>query len=176
MTDRRPIIMTARMGRDDFAWANGLRRQYYPIERNHVAAHITLFHHLPGPYAGEVVRCAQQMAAQYAAPRSMVSDVIKRDGGVAYHVESADLLAIRMEMAEQFHGLLTAQDQGEPRLHITVQNKVTAAVAKETFAKLGAGFMPRPLSITGLALYRYADGLWENMGEYGFRGKVTVAQ
>ena len=43
----KPIIMTALMGKADFAWADRMRRQYYPAERNVVSAHITLFHHLP---------------------------------------------------------------------------------------------------------------------------------
>ncbi|WOE76575.1 2'-5' RNA ligase family protein [Alterisphingorhabdus coralli] len=175
MIDRRPIIMTARMGLDDFAWANGLRRRYFPPERNHIAAHITLFHHLPGHYADQVVQCAKAMAGQYAAPSAILSDLMKLGGGVAYRIESPALQTMRAEIAEQFHGLLTAQDQGRPRLHITVQNKVAAAIAKETYAELATHFMPRPLSITGLALHRYDGGPWEDMGEYGFRGKTVAA-
>lgn len=172
--DRRPIIMTARMGGDDFAWANGLRRQYYPPERNQIAAHITLFHHLPGHCADQVTQCAKDMTRQYAPPHAMLSDLMKLNGGVAYRIESITLLAMRRDIAEQFHGLLTAQDQGRPRLHITVQNKATAALARETYAALAANFEPRSLMITGLALHRYDGGPWEGMGEYGFRGKAIA--
>lgn len=172
--DRRPIIMTARMGRDDFAWANGLRRQYYPVEHNRVPAHITLFRHLPGHYATQVVDCAKRITAEYAPPSAMLSDVLRRDGGAAYALESPELNAMHDQLAEQFHGLLTVQDQGQLRLHITVQNKVKAAEARAAYAILAALFEPRPLVITGLCLHRYDDGIWEEMGEYGFRGRARA--
>ncbi len=31
----RPIIMTAQMGKAEFAWADSLRRRYFPPEREH---------------------------------------------------------------------------------------------------------------------------------------------
>ena len=65
--------------------------------------------------------------------------------GVAYRVDSPELLSIRDELAEEFRGLLIPQDQARPRLHITVQNKVEPAAAKMLHAELSATFKPRPL-------------------------------
>jgi len=41
------LIITAELGQVDFSWIEGLRRANYPPERNHVPAHLTMFHALP---------------------------------------------------------------------------------------------------------------------------------
>lgn len=168
---REPIIMTASLCAADQAWANALRRAHYPPERNVLDAHVTLFHHLPGAYGAEVVARAKALAAEFAAPDARLSEVMNLGRGVAYRIHSSGLLAIRDMMAEGLHGLLTAQDQGQPRLHITVQNKVEPAAAKALLHQLSAEFLPRPIAITGLALHRYMGGPWEPIGDWRFRGK-----
>lgn len=169
-----PIIMTASMGAADQAWANALRRAHYPAERNVIDAHITLFHHLPGAYEAEAVARVKALAAEFAAPDATLSEVMNMGRGVAYRIHAPGLLAIREVMAEGLHGLLTAQDQGRPRLHITVQNKVEPAAAKALLLQLTAAFLPRPLQITGLALHRYLGGPWEPIGDWRFRGRERV--
>ncbi|PXW71623.1 2'-5' RNA ligase superfamily protein [Blastomonas natatoria] len=171
---REPIIMTAMLGSSDQVWANALRRAHYPADRNVVDAHVTLFHHLPGPYEGELVVRTRALAREYAPPAAQLSDVMRMGNGVAYRIHSPGLLAIRAMMADGLHGLLTAQDQGVPRLHITVQNKVEAAAARTLHAELSAVFVPRPLVISGLALHRYLGGPWEPIGNWPFRGKAQV--
>lgn len=173
MMDRRPIILTAKMADQDFAYADRLRRQYYPIERNNVPAHITLFRHLPGRYAPELIGLLRDVTQQLRAPKAMLADILKMSGGVALRIESEELLAIREVIAEHFHGLLTQQDQGHPRLHITIQNKVKTEIAKECYTALSSEFQPRPLIITGLQSHRYDDGGWEDMPAMPFRGKYS---
>ena len=144
----KPIIMTAQMGKADFAWADSLRRRYFPPERNQISAHITLFHHLP-PQALDEIK---------AAVSALAADLPK-------------LLALRMELAERFAGLLTAQDQQTPRLHVTIQNKVVPKEAKRLFDELSAEFEPRPFVIHGIALHYYLDGPWQDIGSWPFRGR-----
>lgn len=172
---REPIIMTASMGAGDQAWANALRRAHYPAERNVLDAHITLFHHLPGAYETEAVTRAKALVAEFAAPDARLSEVMNLGRGVAYRIHSPGLLAIREMMAEGLHGLLTAQDQGQPKLHITVQNKVEPSAAKALLQDLSAQFLPRPLVITGLALNRYMGGPWEPIGNWRFRGRLKAS-
>jgi hypothetical protein len=64
--------------------------------------------------------------------------------------------------------MLTPQDAGGWRAHITVQNKVPAGVGRDTLALLSGGFTPRPLTLTGLASYYYRGGPWEPIGRYRF--------
>ncbi|MGL5837777.1 MAG: 2'-5' RNA ligase family protein [Sphingorhabdus sp.] len=159
------------MGKADQAWADALRRTHFPPERNHLSAHITLFHHLPPTHLTEIKARLAAVARGYAPPSAMVSAVMMLGRGVAYRIDCPDLLAIRDELAETFTGLLIPQDQARPRLHITVQNKVEPAIAKTLHAELSAAFQPRPLSITGLAAYYYKGGPWEPIQSWSFSGR-----
>ena len=164
-----PIIVTALMGAADFAWADGLRRAHFPTERNWLGAHITLFHHLPPSALGEVAGRLKRLGAG-PPPTARLTDVMLLGRGVAYRVESPELLAMRAELADAFAGMLTPQDQAKPRLHITIQNKVTPDAAKALADQLRADFRPRPLAIAGLAAWHYRGGPWEMAMKAMFRG------
>lgn len=167
----RPIIMTAQMGKAEFAWAEGLRRRHFPPERNQISAHITLFHHLPPQALDEIRSAVVALAADFPKPAATLSGLIHLGRGVAYHLHAPKLLALRMELADRFAGLLTAQDQQKPRLHITVQNKVPSGEAKRLFEQLAAEFEPRPFAIHGIGLHYYLDGPWQDIGTWPFRGR-----
>lgn len=164
-----PIIVTALMGAADFGWAEGLRRAHFPAERNLVPAHITLFHHLP-PSALEEVAWRLKRLCAGPSPGARLTEVMLLGRGVAYRVESPDLMAMRDELGEAFAGLLVPQDRGRPRLHITVQNKVEPAEAKKLATALRSDFRPRPLAIAGLAAWHYRGGPWELAVKASFRG------
>lgn len=165
-----PIIITSEMGKADLAWANGLRRAHFPPERNYLDAHITLFHHLPPSNLAEIKSRLAALASDCPPPLAHITEVIMLGRGVAYRVESPELLSIRDELAAQFRGLLIPQDQARPRLHITIQNKVEPAVARTLHAQLSASFKPRPLAISGLAAHYYRGGQWEHIATWSFRG------
>ena len=143
MAQAAPIIVTATMGDADFAWADGLRRAHFPPERNVLSAHITLFHHLPPSVEDELV---------------------------AYRIECPALAEMRRDLAEAFHGLLTPQDSAPPRLHVTIQNKVSPEESRALFTALKTAFQPRPFAISGLAAWWYRGGPWEAIRAYRFRG------
>lgn len=167
----KPIIMTAIMGKADFAWADSMRRTHFPVERNVIAAHVTLFHHLPPQALSEIRQAVSELCKLHRPPDAHLRGLIHLGRGVAYQIESPELLAMRMDLAEMFHGLLAAQDQQTPRLHVTIQNKVTPKEAKRLLDELSAKFEPRPFEITGLGLHYYMDGPWQNIGEWPFRGR-----
>lgn len=164
-----PVIVTAEMGSADQAWADTLRARHFPPERNWLKAHITLFHHLP-PRCLPELQAALVEIVRGPAPGARIDRLLNLGQGVAFHVASPELLAIRDELAERFAALLTPQDAGRPRLHITVQNKVTAEVARATLAELERDFVPRTLRIAGLGVYYYRGGPWEVIRRYAFRG------
>ena len=91
------------------------------------------------------------------------------DGGVALRIHSPELDAIRAELADEFHGLLSAQDQGRWTPHVTIQNKVEPRVARALLRSLRESFEPRPLEIIGLQLVRYVDGAWAPVAGWRFR-------
>ncbi len=157
------------MGAADFAWADGLRRAHFPPESNVLRAHLTLFHHLPPARLPELVRMMRD-AARSAPPSARLTEVMSLGRGTAFRVDSPGLLAIREDIAEAFQHDLIPQDQGRPRLHVTVQNKVDPVAAKRLHAELSATFRPRPLAISGLAAWYYRGGPWELAQEVKFRG------
>lgn len=164
-----PIIVTAQMGAADQAWADRLRAAHYPPERNRLAAHITLFHHLPPSLLPEIAD-RLRVIVRDPLPEAWLADVMSLGNGVAFRIESPALIAMRGGLSEAFHGLLTPQDSATPRFHITVQNKVDARIARALLGKLAAEFAPRPLAIAGLAAWHYRGGPWELAWRGDFRG------
>jgi len=163
------LIVTAEIAQRDFSWLEGLRRAHYPPDRNQVPAHLTIFHALP-PSAEPEVRSRLASLAKGEAPTATIEGLMNLGAGVAYRIVSPELERIRDELVDGLHGLLTAQDSGGWRPHITIQNKVAARVARALLASLESDFSPRPLAISGLGLHRYLDGPWERLGAYPFRG------
>lgn len=170
-SDLAPLILTALLPKDLHSWATNLRDQHFPAERNFLEAHVTLFHALPPPYASEIASLCKQVAGELAPIDAELRGVMPLGKGTALKLESDALLALRDNIAEHFHGLLTGQDQHRPRLHITVQNKVSIEAAKALQAELADFVEPRLFQFRGLGLYRYRGGPWEKAGEYVFRGR-----
>ncbi len=168
-----PIIVTATMGAADQRYFDNLRTAHFPPERNHLAAHITLFHQLPPSSLDELDRLVRIIAADTPPPSAHLREVYSLGQGVAFRIDSPALIAIRDRIADRFAGMLSAQDRGTPRLHITVQNKVAPAAARDLLARLAADFRPRPLEIAGLAAHHYLGGPWEQAFARNFRGART---
>ncbi len=164
-----PIIVTALLGDADFAWLDAQRRTYFPPERNHLRAHLTMFHHLPPSVERELLDALKD-EARTKAPPARLTGLINLGRGVAYRVESDGLADIRARLAERFANLLTPQDAASWRPHITIQNKVAPETARALLHQLESDFTPRPLAITGLAAHWYRGGPWEPLASCKFRG------
>ena len=102
------------------------------------------------------------------APAASVGGLMSLGRGVAYRIEAPALTAIRARLVEAFAGLLTPQDAGGWRPHVTVQNKVSPAVAKLLLAQLSQGFRPRAVEIAGLGCWWYRGGPWEPLSRHMF--------
>ena len=163
------LIVTAELGQGDFSWIEGLRRANYPPERNHVPAHLTMFHALP-PSSETELRARLGRIVCRPPPSTTIAGLMDLGGGVAFRIVSPGLDEIRDELGEHLHGLLGAQDSGGWRPHITIQNKVRAKHARDLIERLEAQFRPRSLAISGLGVHRYLDGPWERIATYAFRG------
>ena len=164
------LIVTAGLGAADFAWLDGQRRAYFPPERNQLSAHITMFHALPPSAQGEAARELARLAAATPAPNAVIAGLMNLGRGVAYRIVSDELEALRRDIAEHFHGSLTAQDGQGWRPHVTVMNKADPKAARALLTELEAGFRLRPLQIAALELHRYLGGPWEKIGRWSFRG------
>jgi hypothetical protein len=169
-----PFILTAALPPDLAGFAEGLRRAHYPAEKNHLHAHVTLFHAFAPSLLDELRDFLPKVAREFAAPEGAVKGVMDLGKGTAIALEAPQLLDLRALIAEHFHGSLTSQDLYEPRPHITIQNKVTkdearalqAALAPDLASWIAKGRFAFP----ALELWHYRGGPWEQVKTCAFRG------
>lgn len=161
MIDFRPLILTARPEASALARFETLRQRHFPAERNRVPAHISMFHQLPGSEYAAVVERLRLAARERPTPMVEVVGVRSLGRGVAFKLRSAGLEALHRDLAEAWAPLLIPQDRNRFAAHVTVQNKVTPQLARETLETLSAGFQPWTFRIVAIDVWRYLDGPWE---------------
>lgn len=166
-----PFIVTGELPGDILGWADGLRRAHFPPERNHLTAHVTLFHSFAPSMREELPRFLAGMAGEFAPPEAEVTGLMDLGGGTALAIRSPGLLAVRSRIAERFHDMLTRQDQGGKKLHITIQNKVPRAEAVALQQALAPGLPCPRFAFTGLGLHIYRNPHWEPVAVWKFRGQ-----
>ncbi|NVD44288.1 2'-5' RNA ligase family protein [Altererythrobacter sp. HHU K3-1] len=165
-----PLILTARLPRDLHAWATRLRDAHFPPERNHLEAHVTLFHALPPSCRSELCDLLAAIVRENAPVQGQIEGIMSLGRGTAIKLSSPGMLDLRGRIADRFHGMLMPQDEHTPRLHVTVQNKVAPQEAKALQAELAPQVEPRAFSFAGFALYRYLGGPWGFIRDWSFRG------
>lgn len=168
-TSPAPLILTAVLPAPVQAWADALRQAHFPPERNFLAAHVTLFHALPHRVEDELRDLLARLAGEVAPLSARLARVMDLGSGTAFAIDCPDLLDLRAEIAERFHGMLTGQDSHTPRLHVTIQNKVKRDASRALQSGLALSFVPRDFAFTGLALHRYRGGPWDAAGRWTFR-------
>lgn len=164
-----PLIVTAELPEALQSRADQLRRLHYPPERNVLAAHVTLFHALP-PSVEDELREALAAEARAKPVPARLEGVMSLGGGTALRLTSPGMLAIWERLADRFHGLLTPQDEHLPRLHVTIQNKVSPHDAKVLMNRLIREIEALDFAFAGLGLHRYRGGPWETLKRWSFRG------
>ncbi|MEI9928144.1 MAG: 2'-5' RNA ligase family protein [Sphingomonas sp.] len=117
--------------------------EHYPPERNRLPAHLTLFHQLPPSAADELKQRLSFETRGIRAPKTRAPGLMPLGRGVALRIESPELAAIRERLAGAFSQLLTMQDAGRWRPHVTIQNKVAPVLAKALIAALSRDLRPR---------------------------------
>lgn len=169
-----PFIVTGELPADVLAWADTLRRAHFPPERNWLKAHVTLFHSFAPSLREELPRFLSATAGQFAPPEAELAGVMDLGQGTALAIRSPALLAVRERIAERFWEMLTSQDKGGKRLHITIQNKVTRGAALALQRELAESVPQRRFAFTGLGLHLYRGRHWETVGNWSFRGKDSA--
>jgi hypothetical protein len=164
-----PLLVVAELPPDVFSWADAIRRRHYPSERNRLGAHVTLFHGLP-PSAELAVVAALGELARSAPPAATINGIMDMEGGTAFAVASPAMVALHEALAERLHGLIQQKDGRPLRLHITVQNKVSASAARALQAELANDLRQRSFAFQGLGLYGWTGDLWQRTRVFPFRG------
>ncbi len=149
-------------------WFEAQRQAHFPPALNHIPAHLSLFHQLPGDAdTAAILRSAAEAQRSF----SLKMDGVRSMGrGVTYTLTSPELQSLHRALAAQFTPYLTPQDRQPLRPHIVVQNKVEPAEAKLLLAQLQAGFRSREVPATGLLWWEYLGGPWRKLEEFPFTG------
>ena len=171
LPEAAPLVLTLALDADAQAYFDELRRQHFPPKINYLAAHVTLFRHLPGAEEEAITaQLAEICQAQGPLP-VQVTDLRSLGRGVAFNLENAELRALHRRLQMAFSARLTPQDQQKFQPHVTVQNKVDPAVTRQLLANLQASFQPFAATGTGLKLWAYRGGPWELRAVLPFGGK-----
>ncbi len=178
VSDSRPLIVTLALQEADQERLDALRSRWFPRRRNHLAAHVTLFHALPA-HAEAGVRSMLRGAARRAPFAVDVAAVRPLGRGVALDLRSDDLERLHAGLLDSaldaFGDEVTRQDRQRLRALVTVANKLDPAGAREALEAVSAGFTPWTAHATGLALWRYDGGPWEAAGTEAFTsGRATA--
>lgn len=167
MTD----VLTLRLDPESQAHFEQLRQTHFPPERNHIPAHLTLFHTLPDePALLQVLELEAGKQEPFSLPVTGLRSLGK---GVAYTLASSSLLSLHARLAAAFAPHLTAQDRQKLQPHIVVQNKVTPAAARSLLADLQASFLPMYVQAVGLDLWHYLGGPWQLARTLPFSAPVS---
>ena len=166
--DAQPLVLTAALPPAEQAWLDAWREEFFPPERNHLAAHLTLFHALPGVRREAIVAALTEIAARTPPPAAHADRLRFLGAGVAVGVHSPALVTLRAELATLWAGLLTRQDEQPLRPHVTVCNKVTPERARAVERELTTRFTPRTFALPGLMLFAYAGGPWIPLSAFPF--------
>ena len=163
-----PLILTLQMDRRSQERFDSLRELHFPPERNHLRAHLTLFHKLPGEREAEISADLREICHDCEPLTMTATNLLFLGRGVAYQLSSPELAALRRVLATRWEPWLGAQDRQGFRPHVTVQNKVSPERARALREELLAAFSPFKVGGVGLSLWRYLGGPWEPVGTHPF--------
>lgn len=168
-----PLIVTAQPDLESFAVLNDMRRRYFPPSLNKVPAHISLFHHLPG-LERDAVDADVAMLCRGLAPMDLQPAGVRLLGrGVALAYEADALARLHAGLADRWDGWLTAQDRQKFKAHITIQNKVEPAMARDLYERLRVA-PPTPCRVDRIVVWRYLGGRWELESSHPLTRDVTM--
>ena len=148
-------------------WFEAQRQEYFPAALNHIPAHLSLFHSLPGDASTRHV--LSEAAAARQAFTMQLDGVRSMGRGVMYTLTSPELQTLHRQLSASFTPFLTPQDQQALRPHVVVQNKVEPSEAKLLLAKLQAGFAGQTVKAEGLLWWEYLRGPWRLLEHFPFR-------
>ena len=166
-----PLILSLALDDATQTYFNALRRQHFPVRINYLAAHLTLFHHLPGAEVKTVCARLHELCCDQPPLPLAITGLRSLGRGVAFTLKNNQLLGLHRQLQEAFAPWLTPQDQQQLQPHVTIQNKVEPAEARQLLTDLQADFTPFWAVGTGLHLWAYRQGPWESLATFPFGAK-----
>lgn len=163
------LILTLEMDGESFAHFDALRRRFYPPDRNFVPAHVTLFRRLPAERSRDVKALLGKVAAAQKRLDVAVGPPRPMERGVAFFLQSPQLVALRQALADEWWPWLGDEDGTGFQPHVTIQSTVSAGEARRTLQALADAPARRRVVGVGLHLWRYLGGPWEDERLFRFR-------
>ena len=171
---RKPLVATLAITPSSQDYFNQLRQQHFPVERNYLDAHLTLFHALPDePW---IIDDLKKLAKDQQPFDATAQAIISLGNGTAFKIVSPELPLIHQKLQKSWFDFLSNQDRQKRNFHITIQNKVEAQVAKKLQAEITQGFKPFSFTIHGIQLWRYQQGPWEYLTRLDFGNDALIMQ
>ena len=160
------FILTLRFDQASQSFFEKMRRTHFPAERNQIAAHLTLFHQLPG--TRDVLGSIEDVANSQAHFPLTVTGLRSLGRGVAYILASPVLLEAHRRLASSLEEYLIPQDKQRFMPHVVIQNKATADRARALLQELQVGFAARTVEAQGFDLWQYLGGPWKHEQTFPF--------
>lgn len=144
-----------------------LRTKYFPRKLNKLAAHLTLFHALPGSkLESSIIPKIEELASRTSAFRIRADAPFRMKKGFAVSVSEGGKQGTAIHRSLQgtwkAEGFLTDQDAGGARLHYTLMNKVDDELTVSgAYQELVENWHCDEGTVEGLALWKYERGYWK---------------
>ena len=167
-----PLILTLKLDIESFAFFDSMRQKYFPVTRNFLSAHITLFHKLPGSQREQIENDLKELCRRYEPLALYFSQWRFLGRGAAIEVESIELQSLRDELKNKWNEWLSNQDFQKFKPHITVQNKVAPETARALFDSLSVDWTSRNGVGVGIQLWEYLNGPWKFAEEFMFNSNT----
>ncbi len=163
----QPLILTLALDEQSQSFFDEQRQRYFPPDRNHLKAHLSLFHQLP-PDEEDIVSVIKDVCARQQVLTLNINEVRNIGSGVAFKIDSPELVQLHQYLQRQWQQWLIPQDQHRLWPHITIQNKAEPAAAAALRTRLATDFQPLTAYGTGLLLWEYLGGPWRLVETYPF--------
>jgi len=161
-------ILTLQLDSGNFERLQSLRQRHFPAERNWIPAHLSLFHTLSIEQVSRLDAAWDNLGRRPVLPLAFAR-LMSLGRGVAIGVDSPALDEFRAHMMQTLEGPFTRQDMAPYRAHVTLQNKVEPAAARQLLDELRADFTPWSGTGDGVLVWRYMGGPWELDATLPFR-------
>lgn len=152
-----------------------LRKRYFPQKLNKLAAHLTLFHALPGSRMdSHIIPTIEEVAARTSPFRVRADAPFRMKKGFAVSISDGGKQGSAIHRSLQgpwkADGFLSDQDAGNSRLHYTLMNKVDDEnVVSKAYREMVENWNGDEGTVEGLALWRYERGYWKWERKFDFR-------
>lgn len=167
-----PLILTLALDDASQQIFDALRKKYFPLERNFLRAHCTLFHALPREKETAIRIDLDNLTATLTAFPLTVEPPKSIGRGVVFPLSSDEAIRLHASLQKRWRMQLSPQDRQRLWPHVTVQNKVAPDVAKQTLHSLLNDYQSLTARGVGVQLWEYLGGPWRLLETFPFCASV----